>query len=274
MRVDIERLQAFYATPLGQAAQAMVARRVRALWPHAQGMDVLGYGHAEALIEPYLADARRVVSASPDAQGVARWPETGRNCAALVDEERLPFADAVFDRLIVRHGLEEAEGPRRLLREFWRIAAPEARLLIIVAHRRGLWARAESTPFGHGRPYTKTQLTRLLEECMFQPTASARALYAPPISWRVVTDAHEAWERAGRFAWARFGGVLMVEAVKRVHAAPRPAKALRRPVPVRAMKGAAAPARSPQAGFDGATGGATGVAGACKSGDEGPNRTS
>ena len=100
-----------------------------------------------------------------------------------------PFPDALFDRLIVFHGLEEAESPQRLLREFWRVAAPEARILIIVAHRRGLWARAESTPFGHGRPYTRSQLYRLLEEAMFLPTASARALYAPPIGWGLITSA-------------------------------------------------------------------------------------
>ena len=89
-----------------------------------------------------------------------------RFTTALVEDERLPFPDALFDRIIVCHALEEAESPNRLLREIWRVAAPEARILIIVAHRRGLWARAESTPFGHGRPYTRTQLTRLLEDAM------------------------------------------------------------------------------------------------------------
>ncbi|MBI1360860.1 MAG: methyltransferase type 11 [Alphaproteobacteria bacterium] len=198
----------------------MIARRIATLWPHADNLDVLGFGHADALLDPFRAGARRVISAAPDSQGLVRWPEEGKCAAALVDEERLPFRDALFDRLIVVHGLEEAEGPRRLLREFWRIAAPEARMLVIVAHRRGLWARAESTPFGHGQPYTRGQLYRLLEECMFQPTASARALFAPPINWGLITSAGDAWERIGRFAWASFGGVLMIEAVKRLYVEP------------------------------------------------------
>jgi len=161
-----------------------------------------------------------VVSAAPDGQGVARWPAEGKALSVLVEEDRLPFPDALFDRLIVVHGLEQAESPRKLLREFWRVAAPEARILVIVAHRRGLWARAESTPFGHGQPYTKGQLVGLLEDSMFQPTASARALYAPPIDWRLVTSAGEAWERTGRFAWGGFGGILMVEAIKRLYIEP------------------------------------------------------
>jgi len=228
MRFDIDRLQAFYGSSLGRMAQEMVGRRVGALWPSLSGLDVLGLGHAEALLDRYRAGARRVISAAPSEQGAERWPEEGRSLTTLVEDERLPFPDALFDRIIVRHALEEAESPQRLLREIWRIAAPEARILIIVAHRRGLWARAESTPFGHGRPYTRTQLNRLLEDAMFSPQASARALFAPPIGWGVITSAGDAWEKIGGFAWSGFGGVLMVEASKRIFVEPgKPARARR-----------------------------------------------
>ena len=241
MRFDIDRLQTFYGSPLGRMAQDMVARRVGALWPGLDGLDVLGFGHADSLLERYRAGARRVVSASPDPQGAVRWPADAKGLTALVEEDRLPFPDALFDRVIVLHGLEESESPQRLLREFWRIAAPEARILIIVAHRRGLWARAESTPYGHGRPYTRSQLYRLLEEAMFMPTASARALYAPPIGWGLITSAGEAWERIGRFAWSGFGGVLMIEATKRLYIEPgKPARVKR---VVKAPARRAAPAR-------------------------------
>lgn len=220
MRVDIDRLQAFYASPLGRMAHEMIVRRVAALWPAANGQDVLGFGHCDGLLERFRPLSRRVISASPDSQGAVRWPAASKSNAVLVEEERLPFPDQSFDRIIVCHGLEEAESPQRLLREFWRLAAPEARILIIVAHRRGLWARAESTPLGYGRPYTRTQLNRLLEDAMLTPTASARALYAPPIDWGLITSAGEAWERIGRFGWSGFGGVLMIEAVKRLFVEP------------------------------------------------------
>ena len=111
-----------------------------------------------------------MISAAPDEQGAERWPADGKGLTALVEDERLPFPDALFDRIVVCHALEEAESPHRLLRELWRVAAPEARILIIVAHRRGLWARAESTPFGPGRPYTPSQLHPPLEDALFLPT--------------------------------------------------------------------------------------------------------
>jgi SAM-dependent methyltransferase len=233
MRFDIDRLQTFYGSSLGRLAHDMVAKRVGALWPQADGLDVLGLGHADQLLERYRAGARRVISAAPDQQGAERWPDDGKGLTTLVEDERLPFPDALFDRILVCHALEEAESPHRLLRELWRVAAPEARILIIVAHRRGLWARAESTPFGHGRPYTRSQLNRLLEEAMFLPQASARALYAPPINWGIISSAGDAWEKMGRFAWSGFGGVLMIEAMKRLYIEPgKPAGGRRKIVKV------------------------------------------
>jgi SAM-dependent methyltransferase len=228
MRFDIDRLQAFYGAPLGRLALDMVDKRVAALWPSADGLDVLGIGHADGLLERFRGGARRVIAAAPGEQGAERWPAEDKGLTTLVEDERLPFPDALFDRIVVCHALEEAESPHRLLREIWRVAAPEARILIIVSHRRGLWARAESTPFGHGRPYTRTQLNRLLEDAMFAPQASARALYAPPIDWGIITSAGDAWERIGRFGWSGFGGVLMIEALKRIYIEPgKPARGRR-----------------------------------------------
>lgn len=221
MRVDVGRLKAFYASPLGGAAHAMIQRRVEALWPNANGQDVLGLGFSEQLLEQYCPDARRVVSAAPAEQGASRWPVTGRCQTSLVEEERLPFPDAMFDRILVQHALEEADSPARLLRELWRIAAPEARILLIVSHRSGLWSRAESTPFGHGRPYSKGQLLTLMQSAMFQPTAWTKALYAPPASWPFITSAAETWEKTGEIGWRGFGGVIMVEAVKRLYIDPQ-----------------------------------------------------
>lgn len=220
MRLEIEKLAAFYASPLGQMAAGRMAARIGTLWEHADGMDVLGFGYAGPLLEAFRGGARRVISAMPETQGAAAWPADAANEAVHVEDERLPFPDAMFDRIIVAHGLEEADSPQRLLRELWRIAAPEARILVVVANRRGMWALRETTPMGHGRSYSRRQLNRLLEAGMYQPTASARAVYAPPLGVGVITSAGEAWEKIGRWAWRGFSGVLMVEAVKRVYAGP------------------------------------------------------
>lgn len=218
MRLDVLALQRFYSSRLGDAARRMIERRVGAIWPAAAGLDVLGLGYAIPYLGPYRENARRVVTLMPAAQGVERWPPAGPNLAALGEDARLPFLDSVFDRVLVIHAIEEAEAPAALLREIWRIMAPEGRLLIVAANRAGLWARADATPFGHGRPFSRHQLAALLSDCLFEPMASARALYAPPLDWPVVTALADGAERAGELLAPAFGGLIMMEAIKRLYA--------------------------------------------------------
>jgi SAM-dependent methyltransferase len=219
MRVDVLALQRFYGGPMGQAALSMAGRRIFDAWGDCKGLDVLGFGYATPYMDPWLTSARRTVALMPATQGVERWPSHGPNQACIGDEDRLPFQEAMFDRILCVHALEEADNPRALLRELWRALAPEGRLMICVANRSGLWARTENTPFGQGRPFSRSQLSGLLSDAMFQPVAWSRALYAPPLSWKVATGgASETWESVGEKAWPAMGGLLLVEAVKRLYA--------------------------------------------------------
>lgn len=241
MRLDVVDLARFYATPLGGAAQAMIARRLKAVWPDARGLDLLGLGYATPYLGPYLAEARRVVAGMPAEQGVQGWPEAGRVASTLIAEDRLPFREAVFDRVLVVHLLEEANALQPMLRELWRVTAPEARIVVIVANRLGLWARAESSPFGQGRSFSRRQLSRLLRDAMFEPVRWARALHAPPIPWGPIVGAAGAWEAAGERVTPAFGGVVLIEAIKRVAAeTPRGGRRL-------LLAPAAAPARAAHA---------------------------
>lgn len=219
MRVDVLALQRFYASRLGEIARAATLRRIEALWPSCAGLDVLGVGYAPPYLDRFREEARRTAAFMPAAQGAEAWPAGGPAAAVLGDETRLPFMDAVFDRVVLVHALEEAEAPRLLLREVWRVMAPEGRLLVIAANRAGLWARADATPFGHGRPYSRRQLSGLLSDAMFEPTASAVTLHAPPLAWGPVMALAEAFERGGALLRAPFGGLVLMEAVKRLYAA-------------------------------------------------------
>jgi SAM-dependent methyltransferase len=238
MRVDVFALQRFYASPLGEAAQRAAVRRVQSLWPRVEGLDVLGLGYPAPYLEWLSKPARRCVIAMPAEQGVEAWPAEGKRQSVLTDEARLPFMDAVFDRVLVAHGLEEARAPHAMLRELWRVMAPEGRLVIVAANRWSLWAQVGATPFGHGRPYSRTQLATLLSGAMFEPVVSARALYAPPLT--SVAKAADAFERVGEVLWPPLGGLVLMEAVKRLYAST--ARSERR------VLLAKAPARSPSGG--------------------------
>jgi SAM-dependent methyltransferase len=218
MRVDVMALQRFYASPLGDAARRMANRRLAALWPHANGLDLLGVGYPTPYLDRFRTGARRVVGMMPAEQGVERWPGGGAALTTLAEEHRLPFIDAIFDRVLIAHALEETDALRPLLREVWRVMAPEGRLMVIAANRWSLWAQADHTPFGHGRPYSRHQLAALLADSMFEPVASARALYAPPSNWAPFVKAADAFERVGEVMWRAQGGLVLMEAVKRLYA--------------------------------------------------------
>lgn len=219
MRVEIGALQRFYAGRLGETARRLVARRLEALWPDCAGLDLLGLGFATPYLDPYRAAARRAVALMPKGQGALVWPGGESVASLLCDETRLPLMDSVFDRVILVHALEEAEHAQPLLREVWRVMAPEGRIIVIAANRAGSWSRSEATPFGHGRPYSRRQLAALLRDALFEPTASALAAHAPPLDWGPALAMADNLERIGDALDSPFGGLVLMEAVKRLYAA-------------------------------------------------------
>lgn len=214
MRREVEDLRAFYASPLGGMVREAVGGRLAETWGDVRGLDVLALGYATPFVHGWGA-ARRVVAAMPDGQGVDPWPPS-RNAAALVDEAALPFPSAFFDRVLMVHALEESDAPEAALAEAARVLGPAGRLICVAASRGGLWARAEATPFGHGRPYSRGQLERAVRAAGLEPQAWSRALYAPPLT--ALAGAAEMLEQTGRRLWRPLGGLVLLEAVKTVFA--------------------------------------------------------
>jgi SAM-dependent methyltransferase len=228
MRPDVIDLREFYASAIGQLARRALRRHIRAIWPNLAGQWLLGLGYATPYLRPFRDEAGRVIAIMPAAQGVAHWPAEGPCLTGLADETELPLADYSVDRVLLVHALENSEQVGDMLREVWRVLAPGGRLLVVVPNRRGLWARFEHTPFGHGRPYTRSQLTGLLREHEFSPTAVVAGLFMPPLRWRFLLRAARAFEKIGERWGTRFAGTILVEAVKQVHAVVPNAKPVKR----------------------------------------------
>jgi SAM-dependent methyltransferase len=227
MRRDVLQLREFYATPLGRAARTLVARKLAEAWSDARGLDMLGLGYATPYLEVFRGQARRTLAAMPAAQGVEAWPAGARTLACLTDECALPFVNALFDRVLLVHALEEADDPLKLMREAWRVLAPAGRVIVVAASRRGFWSDAESTPFGHGRPFTRHQLEALVREAELEPLAWSRALFGPPFQW--AAEWAETLEPIGARLWPGLSGLILLEAVKQTFAVkPKGRRALAR----------------------------------------------
>lgn len=214
---DVVDLREFYRTPLGLIARRMIRRRLREMWPDLRGLRLAGLGFAVPFLRPFLGEAERVLALMPARQGVLHWPPEGPNLTALVDEETLALPDLAIDRVVMVHALEHSEPVRHALRAVWRIMAGNGRLIIVAPNRRGLWARTERTPFGHGVPYSAGQLARLLRESQFVPLSVRPALFMPPFPSRLLRRSASWIERVGARWFERFAGVIIIEATKQIY---------------------------------------------------------
>jgi len=214
MNSDVAELREFYARPLGLMVRRLLAHRIRARWRKLQQETLIGLGFTTPYLGTFRGEALRIGALMPAAQGALVWPDTGPKMSVLVEEEQLPLPDNSVDRLLAVHCLETADRPRALLREIWRVLSPQGRLMMVVPNRRGVWARLDRTPFGQGRPYSRSQLEQLLSEAMFSPFDWSAALYVPPLESRIVLRWATAFERIGARLSPGFGGVIIVEARK------------------------------------------------------------
>ena len=186
MSSDVVDLRDFYRTGLGQIARRMIRGAIRQVWPDLRGMRLLGIGYTTPFLPAMSAETERTVALMPAALGVLGWSPEGRNLVTLADEGELPFADYSIDRVMLVHALETTDQAGPMLKEIWRVLAGGGRLLVIAPNRRGIWARLDRTPFGSGRPYTMSQLSRLLRDEQFTPVGTGTALFIPPARKRMI----------------------------------------------------------------------------------------
>ena len=216
--MDTVDLREFYGSRLGLATRRSLAGQLKPRLAGLSGGRIMGLGYAM----PYLADctvkAEAQLAFTMARQGVFRWPEDGAVQSALVDECDLPLLESVVDVALVVHALELTDAPQEMLREIWRVLAPQGRLFLVVPNRRGVWARFDTSPFGHGQPFSKPQLSALLKESQFSVVSWSYALYFPPSTRAAVLSAAPAIESLGSWLMPALSGAIIVEAAKQVYA--------------------------------------------------------
>src|SRR3984957_17849135 len=219
MSIDVIDLRDFYSQRLGLVARQLINRGIRARWPNAEGQRVLGIGYPPPFLGLFREAAERCLAFMPGARGVLKGPTARPTLAALVDEFSMPLPDAAVDRVLLVHALEMSDDPEVLLREGWRGVAPSGRMIAVIPNRRGVWTRTDNTPFGHGQPYSRSQIMQLLRQTWFTPTAWGEALFMPPVRGGWFLRSAMAWERVGAALSLPFAGVHIVEATKQVYRA-------------------------------------------------------
>lgn len=218
MSVTIDDLMQFYRSPLGRISRRLIAETLLPLVP-AQAQRVLGIGYPIPYLNRLRQDAERVMAFMPQRQGVTHWPQGSPGLSALVDPLELPLTDSAVDVVIAIHALEHLFDLEEFMQELWRITAPGARVILAVPRRRGFWAQRDTTPFGHGHPFSQNQLASLLRDHSFTPEVWREALYLPPSNFGPVLKSARLFETMGRWFGAGLAGVMLVRARKEMHPA-------------------------------------------------------
>ncbi len=214
MYLDAVDLMEFYHRRQGVMVQRLLQRCMNDVWPQPAAGTLVGLGYCI----PYLPNANtvdhRVFAFMPARQGVVRWPREGPAAAALIDETALPLPGGSIERIMAIHALEMSNAPQVLLDEAWRVLVPGGELVVVVPNRRSPWTRVDTTPFGYGAPFSRTQLRRLLRATHFQPEEWQGALHVPPLRSALTIRWADTLERTGRRLWPALSGLIVVRASK------------------------------------------------------------
>jgi SAM-dependent methyltransferase len=210
--MSIPGLNEWQATPLGRYVLDWEQRRCDQVLGDVFGFNALQLGMAE---QDLLRSNRMLLRMRCDDS------QSGLGVHAMALSHHLPFANASLDLVVLPHILEFSQFPHQVLREVERVLVPEGQVLILGFNPWSLWGLkrrfgGKGYPWDGrylGVPRIKDWLTLL----GFEIQGGRFGCYAPPLEKeRSLLRCH--WmELAGDRWWPIFGGVYMLQAIKRVH---------------------------------------------------------
>lgn len=223
-----DHLNRFYQTQCGAHVQKTLAPLTERFCTAESNTHNAAFGYPFPFLPspaPYQESAHsprrrtgHILPLVPDWVGPDGLPPAAVSGATLIEPYRWPLQDVQLDRLMLAHALEFDARPDLILAESWRVLDGSGKLLVMVAHRHGLWTQAERTPFGQGQPFSRRQLRAVLAAAGFEVTALHCVVHAPPAAFRWMTGLVPTLEAVGRRLWPMLGGVLVAEADKMLYA--------------------------------------------------------
>jgi len=225
VRPDVLSLHRFYQSPVGVSVSQLIQLCIQPMW-NAPAMPLFGLGYPLPYLDLMAVSDERPASNNiskanyalmPAAQGVCHWPTLQESATALVDEYHMPIADSSIDRLLVIHAIEYSDRPAHLFREIWRTMAPGGQVIAVVPNRRRTWSALDTTPFGHGQPYSRSQISSLMRDQMLPPEQWDTALMVPPLNWPGAAGMMKVMERSLHSLGKNLGGALIISARKQVY---------------------------------------------------------
>ena len=217
MLYDVSKINTFYNNSHGQMVAKLLREDLSNIWEPSKTTSNLAVGFPfyffpEDIICPVLM---------PVEIGGIAWAHNQEIYTAIIDSNSWPLESDSIDCIFISHALEFITDHHSFLMEAGRVLKSAGKLILMVPHRRGLWLRTETTPFGHGTPFSKGQIFRLLKNTGLNPEKCTRSLFLPPFAYKLPEALTHQIEIVGEHLLQLLGGVLIVEATKMVYAEPK-----------------------------------------------------
>ena len=222
---DIAAVDRFYHSANGALLASFLAPHLRQFLRPAAKLDQIGFGYPFFAFET-LAQMPVLV---PSEMGAVSVTGPGGVMSACIDSHCWPVQTEFANQIIISHGLEYCYDHEACLSEAHRVLVSAGELILMVPNRDSLWARNDRWPFGHGQPYSKGQITKLLGKAGFEVVSVRRALHMPPAAFGLGMAVAKGTDRLGRFSWPMFSGVMIIQASKLRYAITGRKKPLLRP---------------------------------------------
>ena len=216
MLYDVGKIDAFYNSTRGQMVARLLNKELSKIWTPSNKTSNLVVGFPS--IFPERSAMFPVLM--PSEIGGMPWESENVVYSALIDSTSWPLESDSVDYVLITHALEFILDKNGFLLEASRVLRSAGKLIMIVPHRGGLWSRAETTPFGHGTPFSKRQIIALLKNTGLNPEKCIRSLFLPPFVDKLPRVFCNQVEVFGERFLPLLGGVLIVEANKLVYAEP------------------------------------------------------
>ena len=215
---EIVRLDQFYHEEAGRLVADFLRQAIAPQIAHHAHIDRLGFGY------PFMAMGDESFPVLiPSEMGALAYGQADGVMTASVDSHAWPIAGDSFNQILMCHGLEFCHDPEACLAEAHRVLVSAGELVLMVPNRRSLWVRDDRTPLGHGRPFSKGQITKLLTKTGFTITKISSALLVPPRGLTAPFRIAKALDHLGHYGWRMFGGVFLIKATKLTYAkTPKP----------------------------------------------------
>jgi SAM-dependent methyltransferase len=213
VRVLRRAVNSWFEQPLGRSVQAVEANRLRSVLPPYYGRLAVQLGSIGSM--DLLGSSSMPTRALLDLSDEPRKPDV-YGCA-----EALPFDARSIDLVLLPHTLDFSAQPHQVLRETYRVLAPEGHAVILGFNPMSLWGAQKLLSLGRVVPWSG-QFIRLirirdwLALLDFEWVAGHMIYYRPPLRHERLMERLHFLEAIGDRWWPLGAAVYLIVAKKRV----------------------------------------------------------